>query len=73
MIKKAFDDPYLNQPIRLSLIQRAHRILQSKGPKKRSISDKNDTDVTKIGTYTLDDFPMEDSFAIKAPEVSYMW
>lgn len=76
-IKASLADPLSSPAVRLSLTQRARRILQSKATKKRKLSYPEEggaTEVSKhvvsedVPSYTLKDFPEED--VVDAPEVS---
>ena len=65
MIKEALSDCHVSAAKRLSLTQRARRILQSKSvAKKRKIA----STAAEPHDYSLDDFPDED--LTQAPEVS---
>lgn len=57
MVKKGVSDPHLSQAFRLSLVQRARRILQSRTLRNKKSSGAEDGG---IGTYSLEDFPEED-------------
>ena len=76
VIEKALADSHVTAATRLSLTQRARRILQSKAvTKKRKISDIDNESVVShdagLEGYTLSDFPEEDLAA--ALEVRSSW
>ncbi len=71
VIEKALSDGHVSTAKRLSLTQRARRILQSKNVTKRrkiaSTTSESD-DPSLLNSYSLNDFPDED--LAQAPEVS---
>ncbi len=63
-IKNGLSDTSLTPASRLSLIQRAHKILQSKGSRKRKSSKRDAmvmSDIQFLGAYSLKDFPEDDN------------
>ena len=74
MIQRGLHDDHISQAAKLSLVQRARRILLSKSSlsRKRKSSNRDANHLiikdVKLGSFTLEDFP--EINIIQAPEVN---